>query len=395
MKLASVDLNVQSFGREIKRFLSIIDRKHWERQIEKIKASEGIFFKNYYLLKRNPLLEGIEQYNLLNNQGKSIWKHRSPEIDFLARNAFIINRVVHSANASVKKQILGKLSCDDIRPILHELSIAISFLSNGFEVEFSEYEGNTRYDFNVVRDSIEAEVECKWKSVDAGRKIKRGAFYSLCDEILKQCGKYKIKCVIKIQCKRSIVKNRDALISIVEKLTSGIRNRAEEIDLNQDLSVTINYLPKELEIKSDQDFRSAIEPFLAPNSHLGILSNNGTTIGIVVESEDKDKVLASIYKELKQSLDQFSKTRPGLLSCNIEGIYPEEWEALQGENGLTTMTSRLLNKNEAVHLHTISYLSEAEVTKEVNSTDYTFPTLFFKNQNCLFHKGEDIFSLKK
>jgi hypothetical protein len=397
MKLPSVDLNVRHFGREIERFLANTDRKHWEKLIKKIEATEGIFFKSY-LLRRNPLIHGIQQYLYLCRQGQVIWKHRSPEIELLVRNAFIINRLLYSLNESAKKQILGRLRNDDIRSLLHELSIATHFFRNGCDVVFVEHEGklegNGTYDLHVLRNSLEAEVECKYKSYDAGRKIKRAALYLLCDEIIKQLGNYHIRCLIEIDCMRTLGQNRSTIISVVDKLKSAIDRREQRISFNKDFSINVNYLPEKLVIKSDEEVRTTIEPFVTPQSHFATVSNDEMTVIIKVESEERDKVLRAIYGELKQALDQFSKTNPGLISCYIEGIYPEQWQELQGDNGLAAMTTYLLDREKADHIHTIAYSSEIEVTRMGYITDHTHPVLFFRNPNCSFHRGEDIFSLK-
>jgi len=55
MRLSSVDIGVKNFGREIELFLATTGRKHWEKLIDKIDATGGIFYKNYLLI-RNPFI---------------------------------------------------------------------------------------------------------------------------------------------------------------------------------------------------------------------------------------------------------------------------------------------------------------------------------------------------
>lgn len=398
MRLSSVDLDVKNFGREIELFLSTTDRKYWKELIDKIDATGGIFYKNYLLI-RNPFIEGIKQYFHLSQSAKSIWKNRSAEIDYLVQKVFIINRIIKHVSNKAKNQIIGRLKSDDIRPLLHEITIATHFLRNGFEVEFIEYErsygtGKT-FDFFVSKKSIQAEIECKTKSYDAGRKIKRAGFYILCDELLKQLTSFKVKCIIEINCSKNLGQDHSTFIEIVKRIKSAIDNSEKRVVFDKDFSINISYLPAEAIINSNKKFASVIQPYWTPKSHFATVSNKEMTMIIKVESEEKDSVLKAMYDELKYSLEQFSKKKPALIACYIEGIYPEEWEELKGKNGLAAMTTHLLKRENAKHVHTVAYSSEVEITRIGTIIDHSYPVLFFKNENCSYFKGEDIFGLKK
>ncbi len=116
------------------------------------------------------------------------------------------------------------------------------------------------------------------------------------------------------------------------------------------------------------------------------------TFIVKVESEAKDIVLRSIYDELKGSLGQFSKKRPGLIACCIEGIYPEQWGELRSNSGLAAMSTRLLNKKTATHIHTLTYSSNlGDTTTSGNITVHKNRTLFFRNENCKFFNDQNIF----
>ncbi|MBI4847704.1 MAG: hypothetical protein HY808_03895 [Nitrospirae bacterium] len=396
MRLISVDLDTKKFGREIDLFLNFTGRKYWKKLIEKIDATDGIFYKNY-LLKRNPFINPLKQYFHLCYNGKSIWKTRSPEIYYLAQKAFVINRIINNVSDSAKRQIKGRLTSDDIRSILFEIKIITHFLRNDFNAEFVEYERTTNqgriFDFLVTRNDIESEIECKWKSYDAGRKIRRAGFYMFCDELMRQLRQYKTKCLIELNCTNNLGQNQSIFREIVNDIKFAIDSKKDQINFKNTLSISVRYLPEDLIIDSDEKFKSIIEPYRTHGSHFAVVSNNDVTFVIKVESEENDKVLKTIYDELKSSLNQFSTKRPGLIACNIEGIYPEQWEELKGETGLTVMTRHLLNKENANHIHTVSYTSEIETIVAGNITDYSSPALFFKNPNCSFHAGEDIYSL--
>jgi hypothetical protein len=396
MILNSVALQDKQFGKEIEMFLANTDRKYWEELVEKFDSIGGKFHRNYLEI-RNPFVKGIRQYLYLLERGKSVWKHPSSEIAYLSGQVFMVNRILKHVSEKAKNEIISKLKSKDIRSFLHELTIATHFLRDNFNVDFVEYErphtiGKT-FDFLVSKGSVQAEIECKTKSYDAGRMITRDGFYILCDEIMKQLASYKIKCIIELNCSKHLGQNQTTFIRIVRKLKAAIDSGEQSIFFDEDFSININYLPPEVKINSDKSFASAIQQFLTPRSHFATVSNNKMTIIIKVKSETEDNVLKALYDELKKSLNQFSNERPALIACYIEGIYPEQWDALRTASGLSAITSRLLGKSKASHIHTVAYSSEFEMIKNGHIIDQKYPVLFFKNENCSFYKQQDIFSL--
>lgn len=114
MILDSVALHETKFTKEIELFLSNTDLKYWAKIIKKIDAFGGLFYK-HYLRIQNPLAEGIRQYLDLLKKGQLIWKHRSHEIDYLAQNAFIVNRILNYVSVKARNEIISKLKSEDIR----------------------------------------------------------------------------------------------------------------------------------------------------------------------------------------------------------------------------------------------------------------------------------------
>lgn len=403
MKLESIDLEDKKMGREIERFLDFTGHDYWKKAIEKIDAVEGKFYKELYLFKKNPLARYLKQYFLLTQQGKCIWKHKSPDLINLARHVFIVNRVVYGLNDNGKKHIKGRLRDEGgIRPFLFELGMATHFFRHGLNVVFSEYEtsgasGKT-FEFLVTGDGIEREVECKWKNVDAGRKVTGQGFYILCDEIYKQVapkiqGK---KCLVELICDKNLTSNQNILIKISESILEGIVGGKQEVIYDENFRIKIYYLPDSLAIKSDEQFASAVAPYCSGKDSFSafVISDDDSTIIVTAESEEKDKVLNSIYEELKGAIKQFTKTKLALIACCLEGISSSQWKELAGVNGLSKMTSRLLSQENTTHVHTISYTSEPEPHIIGHIMDFKSDTLFFPNPNCLYHRAEDIFFLK-
>ena len=68
------------------------------------------------------------------------------------------------------------LNDDSIKGFLFELDLAIHFFNRAFDLTFVDLEGRGNYDLLVTKGALEMEIECKRKSIDAGRKIKKGEF---------------------------------------------------------------------------------------------------------------------------------------------------------------------------------------------------------------------------
>lgn len=238
MRLTSVELIDRKMEKEIEKFLDFTGRDYWKDVIIKADTTDGNFYKELYLLRRNPFIQPLKLYFQLRSEGRCIWKHKTNEMNDLARHAYVINRVVNNLGDNAKKYIRGKLRDEKgIKPFLFELHIATHFLRRGLEVVFSEYEardisGKT-FEFLVSGDGIEREIECKWKGVDAGRKITRPGFYILCDEIFKRVvpkigGK---RCIVELICNKSLGKNKNKLIEISENILQGINGGKVELVL--------------------------------------------------------------------------------------------------------------------------------------------------------------------
>ncbi len=139
MKFDTILLDEVNLGREIERFISFTDRRHWESVLQKFEQNPGITY-SYFINRRNPLLEPLKEYIALHKKGRSIWKNKTPGIEFLAITAFTINNITKNLSDKARKKFLPRLKGDDIRPLLFELKIAAHFLRNNFDVEFTEYE---------------------------------------------------------------------------------------------------------------------------------------------------------------------------------------------------------------------------------------------------------------
>jgi hypothetical protein len=303
MRLKKNDILLATrIGHEIDHFVSLTGREAWQRLIDRVERIPGRFYKDF-LISKNPLVRPVKTYMGLYRIGKSIWKHRSPEIESLAVYSYTINRILHNIN-DVGKEGNVSLVKDDNLSLLHEINIAMHFLVNGFNIEFVEYERDVNksgktFDFLVSNATIQAEIECKHKSYDAGRKITRAGFYMLCDELLKQFVGRPIKCLISVTCKKRLNTNQGFFIELASKVLSAIIARQPRLIIDEDIEIFIEYLPDDIQITSQEQAHAVAASHLSQDTHLATVSGKEMTFIVTVQSAKKEEVIQSIYENLR------------------------------------------------------------------------------------------------
>jgi len=251
---------------------------------------------------------------------------------------------------------------ESAKGFLFELDLAIHFFRLGYDVRFADLEGIGQYDLLVSDGETELEVECKRKSIDAGRKIKKGDFYLLADILfaeLKQSGR-----------RFAILVTSDGRMGADQGLFRSLAGRVKEL-LNGDssaahvgnLEVKIEPLPEGLQVKSDAEVRATLAQFESSFSYYAVFSGNETTIVIRCQSAEPNKVLDAIYDELKKGASQLSGTRPALLGCLIEEIEDKDWKELQGGTGLQAVAARLFDNPTRRHVNLIAFNSDCTPPK--------------------------------
>jgi len=58
-----------------------------------------------------------------------------------------------------------------LAPFAHELAVPVHLWSAGFDVQFADIEGRSRFDILERKDDLELEIDCKTASGDVGRQI--------------------------------------------------------------------------------------------------------------------------------------------------------------------------------------------------------------------------------
>jgi len=375
--------------REFRRFLETTGKNNWERRIARINAlpllrSPSPNFYVNYLATRNPLVRPIETFLSLEREGNLLRKHATQDLMKACGYLKVVNAIFHQNDALIGQKLQSILFDDDtLRAFLFELDLAVHFFQRGNEVEFVDLRGNGTYDLFVSDGKREFEVECKTKSVDAGRKITRGNFYLLCDVLVADLAPLTENLALLFKCNGRLIGRQElfhAVAEEIERCRSGGRDKGQV----ENLHFEVTKLPPGLRIRTNEEAATVLAPHWSPDAHYFVLSNDATLI-VGCESTNRDRVLKAIYEDLKHGAGQLSKTRPSMLACRLEEIDDEGWTKLRCESGLAAMTGRLLGNPERNHINFVVYSSDrTPAKKEGSTTIFSATNLKFANKNPKF-----------
>jgi len=148
------------------------------------------------------------------------------------------------------------------------------------------------------------------------------------------------------------------------------------------LSFELRNLPAGTVIRTDEEAAYLLAPYWATNTHYFVLSGPQTLV-IACESTNANRVLRSIYEDLKRGASQLSGTRPSILTCQLEDIDDEDWGQLQSESGLAAMSRRLLSGSDRRHVNFVVYSStKTPPNRDGAYTSFSTTTLRFQNPNA-------------
>lgn len=371
--------------KEFRRFLENTGRTNWEQKIKRLNSlprfrspSPNAYLD--YLANRNPLARHIETYLTLEREGKLFWKHATPDLMKACGSLKVINAIFHESSDAIVQKLKSILFDDETaRAFLFDVDIAIHFFRRGYDVQFADLQGLETFDLLVSDGHSELEVECKTKSVDAGRKITRSKFSLLCDVLAADLPPLTESIAIFFKCDGRLSGSQELFHAVAAEIKSwriGLRENGQI----ESLRFEIRKLASGLQVRTHEEAATALAPHWSPDAHYFVLSKAETLV-IACESTDKNRVLKAIYEDLKHGAGQLSKTRPSMLACQLEDIEDEDWSELQEETGLAAMSGRLLGSSDRRHVNSVVYSSDKTLPiKKGAVTSFSATNLTFQNK---------------
>ncbi|MEX0804787.1 MAG: hypothetical protein WD688_15935 [Candidatus Binatia bacterium] len=374
--------------REFKRFFKWTGEEVWRKKTAKLKQLPRLSYVDAYreyLHNRNPLTVCIEQYFDLSQQGKLVARHLNNEIKKACGYIKLLNCIAHELSDGGLKRLRGNIADDEsIKGFLFEIDIAIHFLKLGYDVRFIDLDGAGNYDLLVSDDKFEVEIECKRKSMDAGRKIRKGDFYLLADTLFGSLKDLRSRFAVLITSEGRMGADPSLyklLANTINEVLVAGGNRAKV----ENLKITIQPLPADRQIKTADEFANALAPFDSSFAYYAVTSGPEHTMIIRCASADSNKVLDAIYDDLKKGASQLTGTRPSLVSCFIEEIEDESWDLLRSGSGLPSLAARLLSSPSRGHVNLVAFSSDLTPPKEEGNTiSFAATNLAFSNPDPKF-----------
>lgn len=249
-----------------------------------------------------------------------------------------------------------------LRPFAYELAIATHLMGKGWDVEFTDYSGITRFDFLARGDGVEIEIECKATSNDRGRKIHQQEVNRLADLLLGTTERL----TETPGCHLIRVTVPDRLGSSNEEL-SGIAalvaNAAEQRNSVAAPLANVDYIHNDIitwpEPTKDVGSRFFFEQKLGlVNCHLLFHGSVGTSIvAVAIASAKPDSVVKYIAREAKSAADQCSGTRPALIALNLVDQIPHDEleEMLRKPGGIHRIAAAVFESDKRTHVDSIAF----------------------------------------
>jgi hypothetical protein len=300
-----------------------------------------------------------------------------PTLELAAR----LRHILPSTPSWKQKDLRARLLSNDlITPVLMEIDAAAHCLLRGFSIQWIEpksKEGLRTPEMVVRSSSGEFEIECKSKSIDAGKKIPRRAFYELCDKVmshLSRCPIIGIEREVHITVPDRFGVNaawqNDLCDAIVRARNGGRESLPTCVAIN--VECRLGY-PLTLE-----DAQKRLRRKAGPFGH-GFVAFGKERVLISCRSMRPDHIVKAIEGDLSDAFHQLSLTRPARIMCYVPEV--ESFEVLKTGSSLQVMTSGFFDRHPDV-VHSVVYVSDpvqAQVKDGLESLTQglTFPNPHF------------------
>lgn len=372
------------------RFISITSWSVWKKRIETIdrNIADNPLQSEFYTERHALELELSRTLATKRRTGQVYDKISSHQqfkfYSFVAMFARVHQRLENGAKFRLERNLFGALKGDNtLHYIQHELDSVAHLMSQGFDVTFNDLENEGGFDFLAERDGKEIEFECKTISADIGRKIHKKRLVQLGSRLAPMVSQFLDAShggyLIKITVPKRLYGTSEFQNSIVEAVERSLTRSENKFDGPEPCEVTVrefdlNETPFLLEptegiARDEMELafeRLGLKP--DPQAILAYRPGKVATV-IVVESREKDEVLASVMEQAKKAADQFSTQRPAVISIRLLDLSPPQIRSLgdglddpSKPSGLRIVSSAFLSDERRRHVHTIAFDGVADIS---------------------------------
>lgn len=322
----------------------------------------------------------------------------------------IHERLSPAAQHRLRGMLLDGLKPDNnLLSLQHEITTAVHLVRRGFEIECNDLERGSGVDFIANRDGLEVEVECRMFTGDLGRQLHRRKVLMLHKHLSETVARVfqsatrglfvRVTLPNRLTCSSAqlagIGKALSAALFAGTQITETPDCEIEVLDFAiEDSPFNVNG-PKDVDRAALDQF--AREKFGRANKEMMIFfSPRKRAVIALVESARPDEVLKGVARQLRDKAEQFTKTRPGVISVQFQDLTADQLENIakqdspsrSGTNGLQIVTHDFLESEKRAHVHTVVYRSQSRMTANGNTITGEGPAYFFRNWHHAHYADE-------
>lgn len=366
-----LDLYEHKIPATIKTVTLFLGRDNLDRRIataEKMLAGALPLYRENFVKPRQFLWIGTRDI-LKDLRSRSFnLKSATPTMIAALHHLASIHNVLHTMPSWKKDEFRTRLmdkSGGDI-PALIEIAAASRIIDHGAAIKWipEQRPGERIFDLLVSFKGEKLEVECKAKTVDAGRKLARAAIYQFGDQVLSRrifqnTGPRFTTITMKGRFPVDQQGQRN-LLEIIEALAANCGTR-----IVNDATVSVEEI-------SEQELKAHAYSELKEFEHRFI----GSKLIVSLKSSKPDQMISSIEADLRDALRQFSGNRPAAIVCHVPEI-----ESFAGTEKAGTATfalvHRFLTRGDAKNIVSLTFMSDPTINFRPNETETEIPCVRF------------------
>ena len=389
-KIELNDFEAKRYFRRLEEFLGSneIDKrlKNIEREIQ---IERGVYRENW-VYPNNVWWLGLQRAReLCRYQSAKIFKLDSQMVKPL-ETAVKLSRLYGSMPQSKRKEFCTRiLTSNNLTPIFFEIDIAAIFWQYGYTIEWANSVLRQRIcEFTATSREHKIEVECKTKTIDAGRMISRPNFYRLVDKVAKVLISRSLFGTINIKVPQRMPPDLQWQEQI-EKLLINISSEGQSLtNLSDGTEITINLQKQndiallEKDIASQEKVLRNNRPFVHIACHTSKRDQGlFNPIIVSVESKNSNRVLDDVLEDLRDANKQISGNCCAIICCFIPEILPESFDDLKSNSGIANMTKKFYECHSKDCIYAVLYCSDTIQVSTDNQILTGIPGLSFLNPN--------------
>ena len=339
-------------------------------------------YTSYWVQPANWLWLAIQQAQRLQNLDARLPAPVTPEIHRALEFAKMIQLLHHDMPPWKRDEVRRRLLGGDelVTSVQIELMTVLHYQMVGCKVTWIKPLNDSRTCDMLVRcGSFEFEVECKAKSIDAGRTIERRRFYYFCDSVAPMILTKQLIGVVEIVLPRRFPSDTRQLLEAVKIAIDG-----GNASCSDGTTISMQLVPdskEEANVKVESEIAEKLRGLFghaALTFPPGALNRPCKPLTIVCRSLRDDDLMAAVAGDLKDASDQLSGTRPGSIVCYIpelgafEGLYDPKAAIAQ-------MTARFFQRAGAAQVFSVEYVTDPQVSAQSYGLRSEVRTLRYRN----------------